>query len=121
MQISIGDSNKHRLDEIMRQRADHRRRQEGDQDAQHEAPRAGIRRQIDQNFQELCRVDRKDRQDRAELDQNLESLAGRLKAEKVAGEQNVAGRGDRQEFCEPLQQAEQKRFDDRLVFHSSLV
>ena len=118
MQISFGVSNSTRLDEIVRQRADDRRRQEGDQDAEHEAPRprgrAAGRAAI---FQQPAEIDGEDRQDRAELDQHLEGLAGRFEAEEMAGQQDMAGRRDRDELGQPLEQAEQQGFDDRLIFH----
>ena len=52
-------------------------------------------------------IDRQDGEDRAELDQHLEGLAGRVEAEEVAGEQDVAGRGDRDELGQPLEDAEE--------------
>ena len=62
-------------------------------------------------------IDAEDRQDGAELDQDLEGLAGRLEAEEMAGKQDMAGRGDRNELGQALEQAEQQGFDDRLAFH----
>ena len=46
MQISMGVSNSTVLMKLVRQSADHRRRQEGDQDAKHETPRPWARRQV---------------------------------------------------------------------------
>ena len=54
-------------------------------------------------------VDREDGEDRAELDQHLEGLAGGVEAEEVAGEQDVAGGGDRDELGQPLDDPEEGR------------
>ena len=35
----------------------------------------------------------------------------------MAGKQDMAGRGNRDELGQPLEQAEQQGFDDRLIFH----
>ena len=49
--------------------------------------------QLEQHFPEAAEIDAQDRQDRAELDQDLEGLAGGVEAEEMAGEQDMAGRG----------------------------
>src|SRR5690606_9085365 len=72
---------------------------------------------IDQKLDQTAEIDRQDRQDRAELDQDLEGLAGRLEAEEMAGEQYMAGRGNRNELRQPFEQAEHQRVDERLIFH----
>ena len=104
----------------MRQRADDGRRQEGDQDADDEMPGQPVMRQIEQHLPQAAEIDAQDGEDGAELDQDLEGLAGRMEAEEMAGEQDMAGRGDRYELGQPLQQAEQQGFDDGLAFHGYL-
>ncbi len=101
----------------MRQRADDRGGQEGDQDAEDEAAGAGVAWEIGEQLPQPAEIDAEDRQDRAELDQHLEGLAGRFEAEEMAGEQDVAGRRDRDELGQPLEQPEQQRRDDGLVLH----
>ena len=58
-------------------------------------------------------IDRQQREDRAELDQDRERLAEVVvvQAEEMLHQQQMAGRGDRQEFGEALDQAEHRRFD----------
>ena len=58
-------------------------------------------------------IDGKEREDRAELDQHLERLAGALEAEQPPGEQQMRGRRHRDEFGHPLDQAEDQSIDDR--------
>ena len=122
MQISFGVSNSTVLMKPCAETPGHGGGEEGDENAQHEALRrrartAGRRR----SSHSRAGIDAEDRQDRAELDQDLEGLAGRLEAEKVPGKQNVPGRRDRDELGEAFQQAEQQGFGDRLVFHSRLL
>ena len=67
----------------MRESADDRRRQEGDQNAENEAPRAGIAGEIGEDFKKFRRIDRQNGQNGAELDQHLEGLSCGFKAKKV--------------------------------------
>ena len=69
------------------------------------------------DFQQPPGIDRQDGEDRAKLDQDLERLSGRLEAEKMAGEQYVTGRGDRDELGQPFEQAKHQGVDERLIFH----
>ena len=101
----------------MRQRADDRGGQERNQDARDEMLRTAIARQADQHLPEPAEIDAQDRQDRAELDQHLEGLAGGFEAEKVAGQQDVPGGGNRNELGQTLQNAEQCGFDECLFWH----
>ena len=82
-----------------------------------ESPRFRITRQIDEHLPQPREIDAQDGEDRAELDQHLEGLAGRAEAQEMTGEQDVACRRDGDEFGQPLEEAEQEGFDDRLVFH----
>ena len=74
VQISHGDLEQHRLDELVRHGTDDGGGQEGNQHGQHEAAGTRIARQVDKQPQQLGHVDRKNGQDRAELDQHLEGL-----------------------------------------------
>ena len=104
--ISIGVSNSTVLMKSCAKRADHRRRQERQQHAEHEAARARIVRQRHGDARQLDGVDAEDGEDGAELDQHLERLAGRADAEEVLGEQKVAGRRDGKELGQPLDEAQ---------------
>jgi hypothetical protein len=103
---------KHILDEAMRESADDCRGQEGDEHADDEATRGRIVRQGFGDRPKPVEVHRQDRQNRSELNQDLEGLAGRLEAEEMADEEQVAGRGHRQEFGQALDEAQEKRLDD---------
>ena len=71
-------------------------------------------------FSSRAEIDGQYGEDRAELDQYLERLAGRLEAEEMTGEQYVAGRGDRDELGQPFEQAKHQGVDERLIFHDFL-
>ena len=98
----------------MRQRADHRRRQEREQHADDEA-RAPPRsvNMLRRERPEPAEIDRQQRQDGAELDQHREGLAEGVvaEAEEVLHQQQMAGRGHRQEFGQALDDAEHDRLD----------
>ncbi len=117
MQISFGVSNSTVLMKPWPMTPRKRSRQESEKHAEHEAARARVPRQIGQNLQQPPEIDGEDGEDRAELDQDLEGLAGRLEAEEMTGEQYVPGRGNRDEFGQALQQAEHEGVDERLIFH----
>ena len=104
----------HALDEVVRERADHRRRQEREQHADDEAPRRRIGEKADRQLPQPHEIDRQQRQDRAELDQHREGLAEILvgEAEEVLDQQQVAGRRDRQELGQALDDAEDDRLDE---------
>ena len=58
------------------------------------------------------------RADRAELDHHLEHLAGRAaEADQVDDEDQMAGRGHRQELGQALDDAEQQRPEQELQIH----
>ena len=69
------DVEQHVLDEVVRERADHRRRQKRDQHADDEAPRRRIVEHAEQQLPQPREIDRQQRQDGAELDQHREGLA----------------------------------------------
>ena len=47
-------------------------------------------RQVSGDIPEPCEINRDDRQDRAELDQDLEGLAGRFETKEVADQQGIS-------------------------------
>ena len=75
---------------------------------------APVARQVGDELPEPRRIDREQRQDRAELDQHLEGLAGALEAEQAPGEQQMRRRGDRNELGHALDDAEDDGVEDRL-------
>jgi hypothetical protein len=91
---------------------DHRCGQEGHQHRQHEVARARIARQVEQDAHQLAEVDGQNGQDGAELDQHLEGLAGRLEAQEMAGQQDVAGGGNGDELGQALDQPEHDHLPD---------
>src|SRR5262249_44675695 len=107
----------HALDEAVQQRADHGGGQEREQDAEHEAPRDRVVEEAERELHQAPEVDRQERQDRAELDQDSERIAEALvaEAEEMPHQQQVAGRRNREIFGQPLDEAEDDRLDD--VFH----
>jgi hypothetical protein len=60
-------------------------------------------------------------QNGARLDDNLEQLAALVvEVEQIAGEDQVAGRGDRQEFGHALDDAENQGFEQEERIHKRL-
>ena len=97
----------HGLDEVVRQRADHRSRQECEQHAERRSGARADRTGAPRRCASACtEVDAEDGQDRAELDQHLERLAGRADAEEVLGEQDMSGRRYGQELGQALDEAQ---------------
>ena len=118
--ISVGVSKSTVLMKSCASDADDHGRQEGEQDRQRRsggpAGRSGSARG---EREQPAGIDRQDRQDRAELDQHLEGLAGRVEAEEMPGEQDVAGGGDGDELGQPLEHAEEGGDQERLVLQGS--
>ena len=98
----------------MRDRADHRRRQERQQDADDEAPRRRVGEKSDRQLPQPHEIDRQQREDRAELDQHREGLAEILvgEAEEALHQQQMAGGRDGNELGEALDDAEDDRLDN---------
>jgi hypothetical protein len=70
----------------------------------------------------VCRNTTTTGEDGAELDRDLEGLARRaLEAEQLAEEDEVAGRGDRQEFGQALDDAHQQGGEDGAEVHHAAV
>ena len=106
------------LDEAVGQRADDHRRQEGDQDVAHEAELVAVVQQAGGGAREAAEIVPAHRPDRAELDDHLEHLAGRaLEADQVDHEDQMPGRGHRQELGQALDDAEQQRPEQELQIH----
>ena len=98
----------------MRDRADHRRRQERQQDADDEAPRRRIGEKSERQLPQPHEIDRQQREDGAELDQHREGLAEVLvgETEEALHQQQMAGRRNRHELGEALDDAEDDRLDN---------
>ncbi|MNL66158.1 hypothetical protein D3C87_1905780 [compost metagenome] len=58
--------------------------------------------------EELVKIDAQDGQNGAELNENREGVTRRFEAEKMAGQQDMRGRGHRYEFRQAFEKAEQK-------------
>ncbi len=84
---------------------DHRR-QEGQDDAQREAPRLGRDGQADQRLPEGLEIDRHHRQDRAQLDDDGEGFPVVAQAQQPLRHQQMAGRGYGQEFGQAFDNAQ---------------
>src|SRR5215207_2617652 len=83
----------HVLDEAAQEHPDHRRRQEGENDADDEAAGVRIARDRRRDLPQPREIDREQRQDRPELDQDGEGLVGlAFEAEEVLQEQEMACR-----------------------------
>ena len=103
-----------------RRRADQGGRQERDQHAEHEAARGRIGKHADENFPQLAEIDRQDRKNCAELDQDHEGLSEIVvgEAEEALEHQQMAGGGDRQELGQALDDAENGRLDQVACHHA---
>ena len=100
-----------RLDLLVQSRADDRRRQERDQHVANERPRPRLAAQSSRrDGQERPPVGDDHRQDRTQLDDDVEHLPSiRIVAEQRGSEDQVPGRRDRQKFGQPLDDAEDDR------------
>ena len=116
-QMMTGDSKSTSVITPVEGDAEDRRREKGDEHAEDEALGPPARRQVAENLHDLAGIDRKQRQDRAELDEHLERLARALEAENAAGEQKVRRRGDRQELRQSFDDPENKGVDDAVELH----
>ena len=99
---------------------DHRGRQEGHDDGSGKAQRQRLApHHAGHGAEDLGAVEHAHGEDGAELDHDLEDLAGRsLEVQHLLGEDDVAGRGDRQELGEALDDADQHRLPDQRQVHS---
>ena len=102
------DVEQHRFDDIVRERADDGRRQECDQHTDDETPSCRIAEHTCGNSPDTKKIDRQQREDRAELDEHREGLAEIVivESEKALHQEEVAGRGHRQELGQPLNHTE---------------
>src|SRR3974390_710447 len=98
------------LYEVVCQSADHRGRQERNQQADDEAPRRGILEHGERDLPDAGKIDRQQCQDGPELDQDSEGLAEILviETEEALRQEKMAGRGYRQELGQSLDHAEKE-------------
>lgn len=103
-----------RLDLFVDREAQDCRWNERDEDVAHEAQRHRVApRQPHRDRQERPPVEHDDRQDRTQLDDDVEHFpARRVVAEQLGREDEVSRRRHRQEFGHPLDDAEQDDVDD---------
>jgi hypothetical protein len=111
------------LDHAAEQQPDDRRRQERHEQLGDEDLRVAPGEQTDREFGELDPVLPYHRQHRAGLDHDEERvLLLALEVEQVARQDQVPGAGDRQEFGEAFDDAEDCGFEQRAEFdHAGLV
>src|SRR5688572_2402672 len=100
----------------MCQRADDRRRQKRQQNSKHEAARRRVGEHSGRNPPQSQEIDREQRENRAELDEDCEGiperLALRLESEQPSGEQQMTGGRNGDELGEALKDAENDRGDE---------
>ncbi len=104
----------HGLDEVVQQRAEHRGRQEREQDADHEAARRRVDEEADRKPDDAHEIDRQQREDCAELDQDRKGVAEVLvaEAEEMLHQQQMSSRRHREVLGEPFDHAENGRLDE---------
>ena len=114
------DVEQHILDEAVADRADDRRRQERDQHADDEAACRLIAEHGGRDAPKPPEIDGQDRQNGAELDQHHEGLAESVvvEAEETLDQQQMPGRGHRQELGQTLDDAEDEGLE-KVESHSS--
>jgi hypothetical protein len=100
-----------RLDMLVERQADHRGGNEGDHQVAQEAPRDRVAlKQPHRDCPEGAPVEHHHRQDRAELDDDVEHRpGGGVIAEQLGSEDQMASGRDGQEFGDPLDNAEEDR------------
>jgi len=84
-----------------------------DQHADDEALRLGVVEHAEEQLPQPPEIDRQQRQNGAELDQHREGLAEIVvvEAKEMADQQQVPGRGHRDELGQPLDDTEEDRLD----------
>jgi len=103
----------------MEHQAEHRGRQEADEEQADEAPRAAFGGEAAGDVQQALAVVPAHREDRPELDHDLEHLAGVVVvAEQVAEDDQVPGGRDRQELGEALDDAEHEGGEEEGEVHA---
>ena len=93
-----------RLDESIGQKANDGGRQKRHQQADQETPRMRVVGPADRQQPQFTEIDAHDGQQRAELDDDLERLAGTLEAYEMAQQQKVSGRRDGNELGQSFHQ-----------------
>ena len=108
----------HGLDEAVGKSSDHHRRDEAEENVAREADLVRVAQQSARDAKEAMAIGPADGEDRAELDHHLEHLAGRpAKADQVDHEDQMAGRGDRDELGQTLDDPEEKRPEQEFQIH----
>src|SRR3954447_5597579 len=102
----------------MQSRANDSGGQEGEEHADDEMPCLRVFGQGDSDAPEPFGIDRQQRQDGAELDQDLETGAA-LEAQEMRSEQQMSGGRDGDEFGQALDNAEDDGFYDVEEVHES--
>lgn len=111
-----GERHRHRLEEmrldgLLEEEAEQRERHEGDGEVEDETVGQAFAAEAGEHPGDARPVFPDHRQDGAGLDDDLEELAALVvEIEQVAGEDQVAGRGDGQEFGQALDHAEDQGF-----------
>ena len=102
------DVEQYRFDEVVSERADQRRRQKCDQYPDDETLRGRILEHAERELPDTEKIDRQQRQDRAELDQHGEGLAEIIviEAKELLHQEEMPGRGYRHELGQALDDAE---------------
>ena len=104
------------LHEVVQQQAEHDRGQERDRNGEHEPARLGLARQVEQDPGEPAEVEQAHGQDGRELDDEDEDVEPLDRvAQKIAGEDQVASRRDRDELGHALDHAEDQRVEQVAV------
>jgi hypothetical protein len=121
------DRDAHRVEEVrldlrLEGEAHDRGGDEGDRDVYGEALLHRIRREAREGADEARAVFPAHGKHGAGLDDDIEDVPALVvRAEQVAGEDQVAGRGDRQELGEALDHSKQERAGKRMQFHRGVV
>ena len=109
------------FDHLAEEQADDGQRHESDQHIERKTLRRRLAWQAAYDFGDLCPVFPDHGQNGARLDDDLEQLAARvIEIEQVTGKDQMPRRGNRQEFGQPLNDAEDKGFEQQQKVHEAL-
>ncbi len=112
-----------RLDRLAEQQAEYRQRQEGDEQVEREALRGFLfLHQARGHRSQLGAVFPAHREDRRELDDDLEHLAALVvEVQQIADQDQMPGGRDRQEFGQAFDHAKNGGFDEQQDVHVGLT
>ena len=89
-----------------------------DNDRQRKTPRAGIGWKADQHVEKPLEIENADGKDRTELNHHVEDFGARpVKADEIAGDNEMTGRRDGQELRQPFDNAEHEHLKDEVEGH----